>query len=65
MGTMIEYRSEEQRRMLKNKHERDVFNAVVILYKSHTFEACVERCTRAFGKVSEQRIREIAELATN
>ena len=49
--------------ILKNAHERKVFSAAEMLSKRIGIEKCVERCRSAFGKVSEQRIRQIAEAA--
>ena len=46
---------------LNNKHERNVYNAAVMLSKRLVLENCIKRCVSAFGKVSEPRIREIAE----
>ncbi len=63
--TAIEYQTTEVKNELKNKHERNVYNAVVILLNSgKCVETAVTRCVSAFSKVSESRIREIANLAS-
>ena len=63
--SFVEYMGQETKSQLRNKHERNVYNAVVILLNNgKSIETAIERCHSAFGKVSYGRIVEIARLVS-
>lgn len=56
------YKNTELKKVLVNKYERNVYNYLKELYEVTTKSTAISRVLNITSKVSETRVREIAEM---